>query len=633
CAAGNGGWRVSRRCSAVGTHPTLPLIILVSCPGSQKPSAENRDLGRKVPPQKPKRSPNTHLSVSFDETCSARPPGPPPGGALQRYGRAFSHGHAKGSDAEEEEPVYIEMVGDIFRGPGPPPQAAPAAMPDEDSDESEAIYEEMKYPLPEEGSESHANGTPTSPRHHPPKRDCSSKPTAGSKTSPCEIPPPFPNLLLHRPPLLAFPQGKKAYKGGSQDGSKLPVLCHAKEAPAAPMTPQVSGHHQRGGESAALGPSGRARSHSTPLPPQPSTQQKPEKELPNSHSMICPPVKPAPPAASMLPVKEKPAVSYTMVYSAVKVTTHTAPAEQKTEKEISVLHGMLCARPATVPACKPVQRACMLPEPPPPLGMLWTYPTPCGGLKRPPAYESIKGLGTKVPSSVKIQLQDRTAFTSIACSHVLANAECSRGPGAEEETFSWALQRKAGYGSRKGKESEKPAEGNRVWNGSSEAQPKPEKEEKPAPGPMQSGIPVRVPGLAEGIVPKMPGGRTGLPVPCQTFPACHRNGGNTRGRCTAGREYKPTTRPVPAFPCPDPHQVPVPVALLGSRERDGKVLEVIERKRCVCKEIKARHRPERSLCKQESMPILPSWRRNTDNRKTGTPPCRRQQTVLWDTAI
>uniref|UniRef100_A0A8D0G286 Neuronal tyrosine-phosphorylated phosphoinositide-3-kinase adapter 1 n=1 Tax=Sphenodon punctatus TaxID=8508 RepID=A0A8D0G286_SPHPU len=630
CAAGSSG-------SWVGDpyrSPTLPLIILVSCPGSQKPSAENRDLGRKVPPQKPKRSPNTHLSVSFDETCSARPPGPPPGGALQRYGRAFSHGHAKGSDAEEEEPVYIEMVGDIFRGPGPPPQAAPAAMPDEDSDESEAIYEEMKYPLPEEGSESHANGTPTSPRHHPPKRDCSSKPTAGSKTSPCEIPPPFPNLLLHRPPLLAFPQGKKAYKGGSQDGSKLPVLCHAKEAPAAPMTPQVSGHHQRGGESAALGPSGRARSHSTPLPPQPSTQQKPEKELPNSHSMICPPVKPAPPAASMLPVKEKPAVSYTMVYSAVKVTTHTAPAEQKTEKEISVLHGMLCARPATVPACKPVQRACMLPEPPPPLGMLWTYPTPCGGLKRPPAYESIKGLGTKVPSSVKIQLQDRTAFTSIACSHVLANAECSRGPGAEEETFSWALQRKAGYGSRKGKE--KPAEGNRVWNGSSEAQPKPEKEEKPAPGPMQSGIPVRVPGLAEGIVPKMPGGRTGLPVPCQTFPACHRNGGNTRGRLgTSGLD---TAGPCISFSLLSPqalqqHQVPVPVALLGSRERDGKVLEVIERKRCVCKEIKARHRPERSLCKQESMPILPSWRRNTDNRKTGTPPCRRQQTVLWDTAI
>ncbi|XP_026580912.1 neuronal tyrosine-phosphorylated phosphoinositide-3-kinase adapter 1-like [Pseudonaja textilis] len=74
-------------------------------------------------------------------------------------------------------------------------------------------------------------------------------------------------------------------------------------------------------------------------------------------------------------------------------------------------------------------------------------------------------------------------------------------------------------------------------------------------------------------------------------------------------------------------------AAQSSRQRDGKLLEVIERKRCVCKEIKARHRPERSLYKQESMPVLPSWRRSTESRKSGTPPCRRQQTVLWDTAI
>lgn len=79
--------------------------------------------------------------------------------------------------------------------------------------------------------------------------------------------------------------------------------------------------------------------------------------------------------------------------------------------------------------------------------------------------------------------------------------------------------------------------------------------------------------------------------------------------------------------------LPPPEALQSSRERDGKLLEVIEHKRGICKEIKARHRPERSLCKQESMPILPSWRRSTESRKAGTPPCRRQQTVLWDTAI
>ena len=55
--------------------------------------------------------------------------------------------------------------------------------------------------------------------------------------------------------------------------------------------------------------------------------------------------------------------------------------------------------------------------------------------------------------------------------------------------------------------------------------------------------------------------------------------------------------------------LPLPLPPQPARERDGKLLEVIERKRCVCKEIKARHRPDRGLCKQESMPILPSWRR------------------------
>ncbi|XP_053905464.1 neuronal tyrosine-phosphorylated phosphoinositide-3-kinase adapter 1 isoform X1 [Malaclemys terrapin pileata] len=577
--------------------------------GPQKSCSESRELGRKVPPQKPKRSPNTQLSVSFDETYSSRPLATPTGGGPPpRFGRAFSHGHTKGSDPEDEEPVYIEMVGDVLRGAGGPPAG------EEDSDESEAIYEEMKYPLPEE-----ANGVPATPRPRQAKLD-------KGKASPCDIPPPFPNLLQHRPPLLAFPQGTghKGYKAGTQEASKLPVPCHAKEAPAVPQPP---GHP-------ALVPSGRARSHSTPLPPQQAGQQKAEKELPSSHSMICPPSKPLP---SMLPVpqpaKDKPAVSYTMVYSAVKVTTHSGlPAEQKTEKEISVLHGMLCARPATVPVGKPA------PRPVPPLGMLWTYPAPCGGMKRPPAYESVKGAGAKAAAApvVKFQLQDRGAFASIACSHVVA--------GADEETLGvgWALQRKGLYANRKGKEPEtEPAEGARVWSGSGEAQLKPDREEKALAGTLLSGIPVRAPG-PEGMVPKMPGCRTGLPVPCQTFPACHRNGDLTGGyrlgrsastsgvRHTVIHTQRPCSHPKDAASL---GLLPLPGVAPGAQERDGKLLEVIERKRCVCKEIKARHRPERSLCKQESMPILPSWRRTTDTRKAGTPPCRRQHTVLWDTAI
>ncbi|KAJ7313301.1 hypothetical protein JRQ81_004589 [Phrynocephalus forsythii] len=331
-----------------------------------------------------------------------------------------------------------------------------------------------------------------------------------------------------------------------------------------------------------------------------------------------------------------------MVYSAVKVTTHSAPAEQKTEKEISVLHGMLCARPSTVPSGKQMQRACTLPEPPP-LSMVWTYPAPCAGLKRPPAYESLKHVGAKAPSAaMKIQLPDRP-FTSIACSHLLSGEEGGR-PAGEEDPFGWVLQRRMGYAGRKGKEPEKASESPQVWDGGEGAQPKMEKEEKVVPGLLQSCIPVRAPG-AEGLsANKMPGGRTSLPVPCQTFPACHRNGDFTggyllgRSASTSGVRHAVIHRPCshprdPASLALQQVQLPTPGALQSARERDGKLLEVIERKRCVCKEIKARHRPERSLCKQESMPALPSWWRSTENRKSGTPPCRRQQTVLWDTAI
>lgn len=69
-----------------------------------------------------------------------------------------------------------------------------------------------------------------------------------------------------------------------------------------------------------------------------------------------------------------------------------------------------------------------------------------------------------------------------------------------------------------------------MWNGGAEARLKPEREEKAVPGVGPSGIPVRGP-APDGGAHKMMGGRTGLPVPCQTFPACHRNGGERGGAC------------------------------------------------------------------------------------------------------
>ncbi|EDL19242.1 neuronal tyrosine-phosphorylated phosphoinositide-3-kinase adapter 1 isoform X1 [Mus musculus] len=694
--------------------------------GSQKPAPECRESSRKVPPQKPRRSPNTQLSVSFDESCA---PAPSPRGAnlpLQRLSRASRITGDLDAGAQEEEPVYIEMVGDVFRGggrsggglAGPPLGSGgptPPAAADSDSEDSEAIYEEMKYPLPEEAGDGRANGPPPltapsppqqthilQPHPHPHRRPASALPSrrdgTPTKTTPCEIPPPFPNLLQHRPPLLAFPQAKSASRAPGDGVSRLPVLCHSKEPAGSTPAPQVPAREREtpplpppppAANLLLLGPSGRARSHSTPLPPQGSGQTRGERELPNSHSMICPKAAgvpaahPAPAALLPGPPKDK-AVSYTMVYSAVKVTTHSVlPAgpplgvgEPKTE-EISVLHGMLCAssRPPVPGKSSPHSgamgsaagvlhhRSCLasphsLPDPTGgSLTPLWTYPATAAGLKRPPAYDSLKaggvlnkGCGMGAPSPmVKIQLQeqgtDGGAFASISCAHVIASA----GTPEEEEEMGaafgagWALQRKVLYGGRKAKEVDKE-DGARAWNGSTEGPGKVEHEDR---GPVPSGIPVRSQG-AEGLLARIHhdrgGSRTALPVPCQTFPACHRNGdftgGYRLGRSASTSGVRQAALHTPR-PCSQPRDalsqthpvLPLPLPPQPARERDGKLLEVIERKRCVCKEIKARHRPDRGLCKQESMPILPSWRRVPEPRKSGTPPCRRQHTVLWDTAI
>ncbi|OBS59844.1 hypothetical protein A6R68_09042 [Neotoma lepida] len=687
------------------------------------------DSSTRRPPAKPRRHPSTKLSMagSGAETPPSKKAAPCPRGGnlpLQRLNRASRIAGDLDAGAQEEEPVYIEMVGDVFRGggrsggglTGPPLGSGgptPPAGADSDSEDSEAIYEEMKYPLPEEAGDGRANGppplmAPSPPQQphilqpHPHRRPASALPSrrdgTPTKTTPCEIPPPFPNLLQHRPPLLAFPQAKSASRAPGDGVSRLPVLCHSKEPAGSTPAPQVPAREREtpplpppppAANLLLLGPSGRARSHSTPLPPQGSGQTRGERELPNSHSMICPKAAgvsaahPAPAALLPGPPKDK-AVSYTMVYSAVKVTTHSVlPAgpplgvgEPKTE-EISVLHGMLCAssRPPVPGKSSPHSgamgsaagvlhhRSCLasphsLPDPTAgPLTPLWTYPATAAGLKRPPAYDSLKaggvlnkGCGMGAPSPmVKIQLQeqgtDGGAFASISCAHVIASA----GTPEEEEMGAafgagWALQRKVLYGGRKAKEPDKVEDGARAWNDSTEDPGKIEHEDR---GPVASGIPVRSQG-AEGLLARIHhdrgGSRTALPVPCQTFPACHRNGdftgGYRLGRSASTSGVRQAALHTPR-PCSQPrvalsqtHPVlPLPLPPQPARERDGKLLEVIERKRCVCKEIKARHRPDRGLCKQESMPILPSWRRGPEPRKSGTPPCRRQHTVLWDTAI
>lgn len=75
---------------------------------------------------------------------------------------------------------------------------------------------------------------------------------------------------------------------------------------------------------------------------------------------------------------------------------------------------------------------------------------------------------------------------------------------------------------------------------------------------MASGIPVRSQG-AEGLLARIHhggdrgGSRTALPIPCQTFPACHRNGGDTLP--TPGHRWG-WMGEISLGPCPGPSILP-----------------------------------------------------------------------------
>ncbi|XP_041093302.1 neuronal tyrosine-phosphorylated phosphoinositide-3-kinase adapter 1-like [Polyodon spathula] len=672
--------------------------------GEKKPALKKSDSGeqqgRKAPPAKPKRSPNTQLTVSFDDTGH---PNTHPGGGRTPHPRHTPTEPSQHTQTptpaqpSQDEPVYIEMVGDVYREP-----QNPAGTPDSDSDQSEAIYEEMKYPLSEDASgipktrdcKNSTNPSLVPPPPHlqnsakggKPKWDGTPNPAVSPSPQPartatpfsfsknCDIPPPFPNLLQHRHPLLAFPQpaasssgvnvAQKGLKLGTvsvQTGqSKLPVLQNSNPPSASQAAASAEpAHTQRGGEGAKdllLLPSGRARSHSTPLPPPPNPQnpQKSEKEMPGSHSMKL--------GQSMLPVpQQQPAAGKDKVPKPDK--TDSFPPRSGTPSS----RHLFSHRSST-----PLPDHCMV----------WTYPS--GGLQRPPAYESLRGSsGPALSKSSSTFPASKGSLggarqqppSSLPVAPLVGVGGDPKGVSSPvDEGLHWPLQGRTSC-SRSHKDVDKPAEDARSWNGSGDAP----KEEK---GLGQSGIPVRSQAAEVGLVKGVP--RSSLPQPCQTFPACHRNGDFTRlGRsastsgvrhastnvqrqCSLPREVlgqlqqregpsqppasqqpfedpaaqsqltapapdpalaQPQPSPAPALPLPLPQPQrdgqPQP-----QPQRDGKLLEVIERKRCLCKEIKAHRRPERSLCKQDSMPILPSWRKTPETRKSGTPPCRRQQAVL-----
>uniref|UniRef100_A0A8D0AQ59 Neuronal tyrosine-phosphorylated phosphoinositide-3-kinase adaptor 2 n=1 Tax=Sander lucioperca TaxID=283035 RepID=A0A8D0AQ59_SANLU len=211
---------------------------------------------RRVPPPKPKRNPNTQLSVSFDESyikshggsgvCPSRPihyvsspcernPSPP-------------QSDESPTDDCEDEPVYIEMGG-IDVGAREP-------LKSEDEEPGESVYEEMKYPALDDmeyrtdpvGCRS---ACPTPAPYDPePLSRCSTP-----RNIPlCDIPAPFPNLLTHRPPLLVFPPAPAQCSPNSDESpltplevAKLPMLENQSysKSPTSSTEPPSSAHIRR----------------------------------------------------------------------------------------------------------------------------------------------------------------------------------------------------------------------------------------------------------------------------------------------------------------------------------------------------------------------------------------------------
>nr|XP_012607389.1 unconventional myosin-XVI isoform X2 [Microcebus murinus] len=262
-----------------------------------RPHSDDYSTMKKIPPRKPKRSPDTKLSGSYEEI-----PGPAAaqGASLAAGTRRAARPAAQPADDDEGEPVYIEMVGHAGRPGGPEPDSP---------DQGEAVYEEMKFFPPEDGG---GPGTvccaSASPPLWPERRRLApfedaapSGLAAGLPGDACDIPAPFPNLLPHRPPLLVFPPTPATCSPASDESpltplevKKLPVLETNLKYPvqpegSSPLSPQYSkipegdgGRPASPGLRTFNGPS-RASPPPTPPPPPPPPGPPPASYLPSSH--------------------------------------------------------------------------------------------------------------------------------------------------------------------------------------------------------------------------------------------------------------------------------------------------------------------------------------------------------------
>ncbi|KAM9447922.1 LOW QUALITY PROTEIN: unconventional myosin-XVI-like [Salvelinus alpinus] len=318
-----------------------------------RPHSDDYTTMRKVPPPKPKRNPNTKLTGSYEEINAAGfnllqlRPADVKLALLSRTGglggmgclrglmqRAASVDGPQGATLslhhnQDEEDVYIEMVGAQARsyslgGSYQDPPDSP------EQGDTEAVYEEMKYFLPEEaglpvggavaaakaagklealglmlgglglglspsqsgeGKRAGPGGVSTTMEAQTSAAGGNSK-APHSKEGGCDIPAPFPNLLTHRPPLLVFPPSPVTCSPASDESpltplevKKLPVfesnLNYA--GPDSPLSPQY--YRQRADSSPSLSVllPDKPTPPLTPPPPPPPANALPPPYRPPSH--------------------------------------------------------------------------------------------------------------------------------------------------------------------------------------------------------------------------------------------------------------------------------------------------------------------------------------------------------------
>ncbi|XP_047286140.1 unconventional myosin-XVI isoform X4 [Homo sapiens] len=268
-----------------------------------RPHSDDYSTMKKIPPRKPKRSPNTKLSGSYEEISGSRPGDARPAGAPGAAARVLTPGTpqcalppaAPPGDEDDSEPVYIEMLGHAARPDSPDP--------------GESVYEEMKCCLPDDGGPGAGSfllhGASPPLLHRAPEDEA-----AGPPGDACDIPPPFPNLLPHRPPLLVFPPTPVTCSPASDESpltplevKKLPVLETNLKYPvqpegSSPLSPQYSKSQKGDGDRPAspglalFNGSGRASPPSTPPPPPPPPGPPPAPYRPCAHLAF--PPEPAP---------------------------------------------------------------------------------------------------------------------------------------------------------------------------------------------------------------------------------------------------------------------------------------------------------------------------------------------------